>query len=303
MTAPHTQAPDLPDALAPRPTFALGGRTPVRRLGFGAMRLADGPVPVPHPSPVWRPPARRDNALRVLRRAVELGVELVDTADAYALGGNEELVAEALHPYPERLLIATKCGVARPSRDEWVPLGRPEYLRQQAELSLRRLRVDTLGLLQLHRLDPQVPLADQVGALKRLRDEGKVEHIGLSEVSVRQIEEASAIVPIAAVQNQYNVADRRHDAVVDHCARHGIAFLPFFPMALGDHARPGGRLGRVAERVGATPAQAALAWLLHRSPTVLPIPGTSSEEHLVENMGALNVRFDETQLRELDSLT
>ncbi|UCM88166.1 aldo/keto reductase [Streptomyces marincola] len=301
MTAPRTSVPEPRSAQAPRPTFAIGGRTPVRRLGFGAMRLADGPVPLPHPSPVWRPPAHRAHALNVLRRAVELGVELVDTADAYSLGGNEELVAEALHPYPERLLIATKCGVARPSPGEWTPLGRPEYLRQQAELSLRRLRVETLGLLQLHRIDPQVPLADQVGALRQLQEEGKVAHIGLSEVSVREIEEASAVAPIAAVQNQYNFADRRHDDVVDHCERHGIAFLPFFPMALGDHARPGGRLGRLAAEVGATPAQVALAWLLYRSPTVLPIPGTSSEQHLAENMGAWDVRLDDARLRELDA--
>lgn len=301
MSASQSPVPDVRNIPGPQPTLALGGHTPVRRLGFGAMRLADGPEPVPHPSPVWRPPARREQALGVLRRAVQWGVELVDTADAYAVGGNEELVAEALHPYPERLLIATKCGVARPAPDEWVPLGRPEYLRQQAELSLRRLRVDTLGLLQLHRVDPQVPLADQVGALRQLQEEGKVRHIGLSEVSVRQIQEASAIAPIAAVQNQYNLADRRHDPVVDHCARHGIAFLPFFPLALGDHARPDGRLGRIAGAVGATPAQVALAWLLYRSPTVLPIPGTSSEEHLAENMRAWDVRLDERQLRELDA--
>ncbi|MFC4029892.1 aldo/keto reductase [Streptomyces polygonati] len=280
---------------APTPAFSLGGGLPVRRLGFGTMRLADDFASV-HPAPVWSPPSDRRRALAVLRRAVELGVQLVDTADAYALGGGEEMVAEALHPYGDDLLIATKIGTVRPSPDEWVLFGHPDYLRQQAELSLRRLRLDCLPLLQLHRIDPKVPLADQIGALKRLRDEGKVRHIGLSEVTVRQIEQASAIVPIAAVQNEYNLAARRHDEVVAYCERQGIAFLSYFPIAVGALSRAGGALRKVADAVGATPAQVALAWLLHRSPNVLPIPGTSSVAHLEENMAAAEVVLDDEHI-------
>ncbi|MEV6103175.1 aldo/keto reductase [Streptomyces sp. NPDC051940] len=243
----------------------------------------------------------RPAAIALLRRAAELGVSLFDTADAYALGAGEELLAEALHPYGDSVFVSTKVGVVRPAPDAWVPLGHPAYLRQQAELSLRRLRVERIDLLHLHRLDPAYPVADQVGALARLREEGKVRHIGLSEVTVEQLEEARRTAPIAAVQNLYNLAARDHDDVVDHTAAHGIAFLPFFPVAMGGHAGPGGPVASVAAEVGATPAQTALAWLLHRSPTVVPIPGTGSADHLAENVGALDVKLTEEQQARLSA--
>jgi aryl-alcohol dehydrogenase-like predicted oxidoreductase len=285
--------------------FLLGGDLPVTRIGYGAMRLTSGPGAAtagPDQAPVWTGPDDPAAATAVLRRALELGVTLIDTGDAYGLGANEELIADALHPYPEGLVIATKVGVARPSPTEWVPLGRPEYLRQQAELSLRRLRVERLDLIQLHRVDPAVPLADQVGALKQLRDEGKVRHIGLSEVTVDQLREAETIAPIAAVQNMYNLADRRHDDVLDHATARGIAFLPFFPVAMGAHAGPDGPVAREAAALGATPAQVALAWLLRRSPVVLPIPGTTSPAHLAENVAALDVFLPDDAFERLSAL-
>jgi pyridoxine 4-dehydrogenase len=273
------------DASGMTSTYTFEDGLSVQRLGFGAMRLTE-----------WD--HVKDGAKTVARRAVELGVTFFDTADAYDLGLNEELLADALHPYPG-LLIATKCGHARPSRGEWVPLGRPEYLRQQAELSLRRLRVDRLDLLQLHRIDPQVPLADQVGALARLRDEGKVARIGLSEVGVAQLAEARAIAPIASVQNRYNLTDRASDDVLEYCEREGIAFVPWLPIARGDHATAGGVLGKVAAGIGATPAQVSLAWLLRRSPVVIPIPGTSSIAHLEENCAAVGILLSDDDLAKL----
>ena len=278
-------------------TLVLGGDLPVHRLGFGAMRLA------PEPD-------RRAASIATARRAVELGVTFIDTADSYDLGRNEELIAEALHPYPEGLVIGTKAGQCHPG-DEWVPLGRPEYLRQQAELSLRRLRVERLDLLQLHRVDPLVPLADQVGALRRLQDEGKVRHVGLSEVSVDQLVEAQAITPIAAVQNRYNLADRGWDDVLDHCERHGIAFLPWLPVAptargsasAGTGAAEADVVGRVASRLGASRTQVALAWLLHRSPVMLPIPGTSRREHLAENVAAASLALSSDEVAALTALS
>ncbi|SDL35903.1 aldo/keto reductase [Streptomyces indicus] len=279
-----------------RSVFFLGGDLPVRRVGYGTMRLADGPgEPSGGEAHIWTAPADRAAAIRVLRTAVELGLNLIDTADAYALGAGEELVADALHPYREDLVIATKVGVVRPSPTEWVPLGHPAYLRQQAELSLRRLRTDRIDLLQLHRLDPEFPVAEQMGALKQLQEEGKVRHIGLSEVTVEELAEAEETAPVASVQNLYNLATRGHDDVVDHAAGRGIAFLPFFPLAMGAHAGPGSPLAQVAGEVGATPSQTALAWLLHRSPTVLPIPGTTSAAHLAENAAALEVALTDEQ--------
>lgn len=288
----------------PPSTLTLGGDLTVRRIGFGAMRLADGPERPPDPAaaPIWRAPADRASAVSVLRRAVELGVDLVDTADAYALGANEELVAEALHPYGDSVSIATKVGVVRPAPDEWVPLGHPAYLRQQAELALRRLRVERVDLLYLHRLDPAYPVADQVGALRRLQEEGKVRHIGLSEVTVDQLREAERTAPIAAVQNLYNLATRGHDDVVDYAADRGIAFVPFFPIAMGTHAGPDGPVAEVAREVGATPAQTALAWLLRRTDTIVPIPGTTSEAHLRENLEALEVALSDDQFARLSVL-
>ncbi|WP_327356806.1 aldo/keto reductase [Streptomyces sp. NBC_01304] len=286
------------------PIFPLGGDLPVRRVGYGTMRLADAPGgPTGAEAHIWTAPADRQAAISVLRSAVELGVNLIDTADAYALGAGEELIAEALHPYREDLVIATKVGVLRPSPTEWVPLGHPAYLRQQAELSLRRLRTDRIDLLQLHRLDPDFPIADQVGALKQLQEEGKVRHIGLSEVTAPQLAEAERTAPIASVQNLYNLAARDHEDVVEYAAGRGIAFIPFFPIAMGAHAGPDSPLAEVAREAGATPSQIALAWLLHRSPTILPIPGTTSPAHLAENTAALDVTLTDEQFARISAAT
>lgn len=272
-------------------THLLGGDLPVHRLGFGAMRLTG-----------WTAPADPAPSIAVARRAVELGVTFVDTADAYALGANEELLATALHPYPANLVIATKAGQSRPGRGDWVPLGRPEYLRQQCELSLRRLRLDRIDLFQLHRIDPLVPLADQLGALADLRAEGKIRHVGLSEVTVAQLAEARRTVPVVSVQNRYNVTDRASEDVLVACERDGIAFVPWLPIANGAHAAPGGELAAVAGEVGATPAQVSLAWLLHRSPVSVPIPGTASVAHLEENVAAREVQLTADHLDRLAAL-
>jgi pyridoxine 4-dehydrogenase len=267
-----------------RDHLVLGGDLPVHRLGFGAMRLpGDDPVA----------------AHTLARRVVELGITFIDTADSYDLGRNEELLAEALHPYPDGVVVATKAGQCHPG-DEWIPLGRPEYLRQQAELSLRRLRVERIDLFQLHRIDPKVALADQIGALRQLQDEGKVRHVGLSEVSVEQIVEAGRITPIVSVQNRYNLDDRRSESVLEHCERHGIAFLPWLPIA--PSVRSDSPVAEVARRLGATAAQVALAWLLRRSKVMLPIPGTSSLRHLEENAGAVNVDLPDEDFDRLDRL-
>lgn len=267
--------------------FSLGGDLPVRRIGLGTMRLTDATGDGTNAgATIWRAPTYPSEEIAVLRRAVELGVQLIDTADAYALGEGEELIARALHPYADDLVLATKVGNVRPSPSEWVPLGHPAYLKQQVELSLRRLRVERIHLLQLHRLDPNFPIADQIGALAELRAEGKIAHIGLSEVSVEELEEARLTAPIAAVQNLYNLAARDHDPVLDHAASSGIAFLPFFPLAIGDLAREGSAVESIAQELDVTASQVALAWLLHRAPNVLPIPGTSSTSHLEQNVQA-----------------
>ncbi len=260
----------------------------VRRLGFGAMRLTG-----------FRPVSDRTDAIRVARLAVELGVNFIDTADAYGIGANEELLAEALHPYADDVVIATKIGHTRPSPGEWRPVGRPEYLRQAAELSLRRLKVERLDLLQLHRIDPLVPFQDQLGALAQLQAEGKVRHLGLSEVTVEQLEEARQVIEVVSVQNRYNLTDREHDAVLDHCSEQGIAFVPWLPVALGAHATPPKVLADIAAELDATPLQVSLAWLLHRSPVMVPIPGTKSADHLRENMEAAQLRLSEDQLERL----
>ena len=271
-------------------TFEIAGRT-VNRLGFGAMRIT-GPG-------VWGEPADRGEAIAVLRRAVELGVNFIDTADSYGPGTSEEIIAEALHPYPDGLLIATKVGFVRTGPDEWHPVGRPAYLRQQAELSLRRLKVDRLDLLQLHRIDPEVPLADQVGELKALQDEGKVAAIGLSEVTVSEIQAAAEITEIATVQNLYNLTNRRSERVLSYATEQGIGFIPWYPIAAGELAKSGGPVDQVARATGATPGQVALAWLLAASPVMLPIPGTSRVAHLAENVAAAGVRLTPEQQREL----
>ncbi|MFH9089926.1 MULTISPECIES: aldo/keto reductase [unclassified Streptomyces] len=264
-------------------SFTLGGEFVVNRLAYGTMQLT-GPG-------VWGPFPDPDRGVRVLRRAVELGVTLFDTADSYGPETAEELLREALHPYPENLVIATKAGFTRPGPGQWRMNGRPDHLRRQAESSLRRLGLERIPLFQLHRVDPAVPFEDQIGVLKELRDEGKVAHVGLSEVGVDELERARAIVPVASVQNLYNVAQRDSEDVLRYAEANDIAFLPWFPLATGQLARPGGPLARIAARLAASPSQVALAWLLHRSPVVLPIPGTSSVEHLEENVAAAALKL------------
>jgi len=259
-------------------TFLLGGDLPVHRLGFGAMRLTG--------KGIWGEPRDVREAIAVLRRAVELGVNLIDTADSYGPEVSERIIAEALYPYPPGLVIATKAGLERPGPDRWKPNGRPEHLRAACEGSLRRLKLERIDLYQLHRIDPEVPFADQLGTFKRMQQEGKVRHVGLSEVSVGEIERARKIVPIVSVQNRYSPTDRQHESVLDHAEREKMAFLPWYPLGAGAALRPGSPLARVAARRHATPAQVALAWLLRRSPVMLPIPGTSSVKHLEENVAA-----------------
>ena len=280
--------PDPTPPAAASGTFRIGGDLPVHRLGFGAMRIT-GPG-------VWGPPTDRDEALRVLRRCVELGVTLIDTADSYGPGVSEALVAEALRPYAAGLVVATKGGFERPGPNRWVANGRPDYLRAQCEGSLRRLRVERIDLWQLHRVDPKVPAAEQFGLLADLVAEGKVRHVGLSEVTVAQIDAARRVVPVATVQNRYNLAERGAEPVLEHCARHGIGFIPWYPLLTGRLAEPGGALADAAARHGATPAQVALAWLLARSPVVLPIPGTSRVAHLEENVAAAALALDAAEV-------
>ncbi|HEX9107774.1 MAG TPA: aldo/keto reductase [Longimicrobiales bacterium] len=272
-------------------TFRIGGELPVRRLGFGAMRVTG--------EGVWGPPRDRDECIRVLRRAVELGVDLIDTAESYGPHVSEELIREALYPYPQGLVIATKGGYDRPGPGEWVMNGRPERLRQELEGSLRRLRLDRIDLWQLHRIDPDVSAEDQLGTLAEFQREGKVRFVGLSEVTVEQIQHAREHVPIVSVQNRYNLADREWEPVLDYCTREGVAFLPWFPLNVGRLAQSGGALGRIARAHDAAPAQVALAWLLHHSPVMLPIPGTSKVRHLEENMRAAAIELAEDEVREL----
>jgi pyridoxine 4-dehydrogenase len=265
-------------------TFVIGGDLPVRRLGFGAMRLTGPGKP------------DRATSITVARRAAELGVMFIDTADSYDLGQNEELLAEALHPYPPGLVIATKGGQINHG-DRWVPLGRPEYLRQQAELSMRRLRLDRIDLYQLHRIDPTVPLADQLGVLRRLQEEGKIRHIGLSEVTTGQLAAAERIAPIVSVQNRYNLTDRASEDVLEYCQQRGIAFIPWLPVA--PLTADVGQVTAVAARLGASRAQVALAWLLSRSPVMIPIPGTSSLAHLEENVAAASLSLTAADFAQL----
>ncbi|MGA3487911.1 aldo/keto reductase [Micromonosporaceae bacterium DT55] len=268
-------------------TYRIGGDLTVDRLGYGAMQIT-GPG-------VWGDPKDPGEAVRVLRRAVELGVTFIDTADSYGPFVSEQLIREALHPYADDLVIATKAGLTRSGPHDWRPVGRPEYLRQQCELSLRHLGLEQIPLYQLHRIDPKVPLADQLGELVLLKQEGKIGHIGLSEVSVAEIEAAQAITPIISVQNLYNVANRQSEEVLEYCERNDLAFIPWFPIATGELAKPGGPLDAIAREHGATPAQLALAWLLRRSPVMLPIPGTSSVAHLEENVAAAQVQLTDDE--------
>ena len=271
--------------------YRLGGDLPVNRLGYGTMQLT-GPG-------VWGDPKDPEEAVRVLRRAAELGVNFIDTADSYGPFVSEQLIRKALHPYSPDLVIATKGGLSRSGPDDWRALGRPEYLRQQTELSLRHLGVERIDLYQLHRVDPKVPLADQVGELLLLQQEGKIRHIGLSEVTVEQIEEARKIADIASVQNLYNLANRGAEDVLEYAERENLGFIPWFPMATGQLARPGGPLDTLAKEHGASPSQLALAWLLRRSPVMLPIPGTSRVAHLEENTRAAQVTLTDAQFQAL----
>ena len=275
-------------------SFAIGGDLPVHRLGFGAMRITgDG---------VWGEPADRDACLAVLRRTVELGITLIDTADSYGPFVSEKLIAEALHPYPDNLVIATKAGLQRPGPDEWEPDGRPKYLRERCEGSLKRLKVERIDLFQLHRIDPKVDLADQIGVLLELQSEGKIRHIGLSEVSVDEIQAVRRMAAVATVQNKYNLTDRGSEKVLNYCTRENIGFIPWFPLATGDLANPGSPLETAAKKLSAAPSQVALAWLLAKSPVMLPIPGTSKVGHLESNTSAALLHLDEAMTRELESI-
>jgi pyridoxine 4-dehydrogenase len=275
-------------------TLTLGGELTVRRLGFGAMRITgDG---------IWGPPEDRDGAIATLRRAVELGINLIDTADAYGPYVSEELIAEALNPYPDDLVIATKGGLTRSGPGQWEADGRPEHLREACEGSLKRLRVDRIDLYQLHSPDRNVPYEESVGALKELQDEGKIHLIGVSNVSVEQLETAREIVPVVTTQNRFNLADRSSEDVLDRCEELGLGFIPWFPLSAGSLAGPGGPLDEIAARHDATAAQIALAWLLARSEVTLPIPGTSSVEHLEENVAAAAIELSEEEIAELNEV-
>jgi aryl-alcohol dehydrogenase-like predicted oxidoreductase len=274
--------------------FRIGGDLSVNRLGFGAMRLTGAGI--------IGPPRDHDEAIRVLRRAVELGINFIDTADSYGPYVAEELIAEALYPYPAGLVIATKAGFERPGPNKWVTNGRPEHLRDACEGSLKRLRLERIELFQLHRIDSKVPVDDQLGALQLLQSEGKINHIGLSEVSVKEIEHARSIVPIVSVQNRYSVVDRAADDVVEYCDRSGIGFIPWFPLAAGDVSKSGSSLEQAAAKLKIAPSQLALAWLLHRSSVMLPIPGTSRVEHLEENVAAAAVKVDDVTFKGLAKL-
>jgi pyridoxine 4-dehydrogenase len=273
--------------------FSIGGKLPVTRLGYGTMQLT-GPG-------VWGDPKDPDEAVRVLRRAVDLGVNFLDTADAYGPVVAEPLIKKALHPYPADLVIATKVGHTRQGPSLWTPVGRPEYLRQQTEMALRLLGLEQIPLMQLHRIDPKVPLADQVGELAKLQAEGKIRFIGLSEVTVDQLRAASEIAPIATVQNLYNLANRSAEELLDYSAANGTGFIPWFPLATGELAKPGGPLASLAAKRGATPSQLALAWLLHRSPVMLPIPGTSTVSHLEDNVAAAGIALSEDEYAALEA--
>ncbi|MBX7446067.1 MULTISPECIES: aldo/keto reductase [unclassified Arthrobacter] len=278
-------SPETTNQLELSTTIDLKDLGTVHRLGFGAMRIVgDG---------VWGEPADRQAAVAVVRRAVELGVDFIDTADSYGPNISEEIIAEALHPYKEGLKIATKVGFTRTGPNKWVPVGRPEYLRQQTELSLRKLKVDTLDLLQLHRIDPKVDREEQFGVLRELQDEGKVRALGLSQVGVEELEAAGKHFTVSTVQNRYNLTDRSSEDVLRYCEENGIGFIPWAPISAGELAQPGGPLDAAAKRLGATASQVALAWLLRRSPVMMPIPGTGSVHHLEENMAAAGITLDD----------
>ncbi len=274
-------------------TFTIGGDLPVNRLGFGAMRITG--------EGIWGEPKDVNEARNVLRRAVDLGINFIDTADSYGPEVSERLIGETLYPYPKDLVIATKGGLTRSGPNNWAPVGRPEYIEQCVEMSLRRLKLERIDLYQLHRIDAKVPVEETLGKLKELQQAGKIRHIGLSEVSPEEIERANKTVKIVSVQNKYNLSDRAHEDVLNYCEKNGIAFIPWFPVAAGKLAAAGGPLDEAAKRIGASVAQLSLAWLLHRSPVVLPIPGTSSVKHLEENVAAAGVKLSDGEWKQIES--
>jgi len=281
-------------------TLTIGGDLKVYRLGFGAMRLTG--------EGIWGPPANKQEAIAVLHRALELGINLIDTADSYGPEVSELLIAEALYPYPKDLVIATKGGLLRPGPGQWLPDGRPEHLREALEGSLRRLRLDRIDIYQFHRPDPRVPFEESVGELAKMRADGKIRHVGLSNITIEQLAQAQKIVPIVTVQNHYNLASResermsaqQSEEMIDICERQGIGFIPWNPLAAGELARPGGPLDQIAKRHNAKPSQIALAWLLKRSSTMLPIPGTSSVKHLEENVMGATIRLTQEEFEAID---
>jgi len=273
-------------------SFIIGGNLPVHRLGFGAMRLT-GPG-------IWGESKNRKEAIAVLHRAIELGINFIDTADSYGPEVSEKIIAEALYPYPSDLVIATKGGLVRPGPSEWVPNGNPKHLRAACEESLKRLKLSRIDLYQLHTLDPKYTLEDQIGVLIELQQEGKIRHIGLSNVSVSEIEAVRRMVSVVSVQNRYNLLERSSEKVLEYCTRENIAFIPWFPLAIGNLAKPNSFLSDLATRLHAKPAQIALAWLLKKSPVMLPIPGTSSVQHLEENTAASLIQMDDTMMQDLE---
>ncbi len=274
-------------------TFKIGGDLEVNRLGYGAMRITG--------KGIWGEPKDPDEAKRVLKRAVELGVNFIDTADSYGPAVSERLIGEALAPYPKGLVIATKGGLTRQGPDQWQPVGRPEYLVQQVHLSLRLLRTNTIDLWQLHRFDPKVPVEESLAPIVQLQKQGKIRYVGLSEVKPREIDQARKVIDIVSVQNMYNVGDRQHEDVLQYCEKNELAFIPWFPVAAGKLAKPGGKLDELAKRHGATVSQLSIAWLLHRSPVMLPIPGTSSVAHLEENMKAADISLSDAEMQEIEA--
>ena len=281
-------------AAAASGTFTIGNEFTINRLGFGAMRLTgDG---------IWGEPKNHDECIRVLRRAVDLGINFIDTADSYGPEVSERLIAEALHPYPAGLVIATKAGFDRSGPNQWTMNGRPEHLRAACEGSLKRLRLDRIDVYQLHRIDPNVPAEDQFGTFADLQEQGKIKHIGLSEVTVAQVKQAQKTVKVVSVQNRYSVSDRSAEDVLIYCEQQKIGFIPWFPLGAGKLAEPGGKLARAASSLNISASQLALAWLLWRSPVMLPIPGTSSVAHLEENVATASLKLDDRKLRDLSNL-
>jgi aryl-alcohol dehydrogenase-like predicted oxidoreductase len=274
-------------------TFTIGGDLTVNRMGYGAMRLTG--------EGMWGEPKDAEGAKKLLHRAVELGVNFIDTADSYGPDVSERLIGEALAPYANGLVIATKAGMVRPAPHKWEPLGRPAYLRQQVEMSLRHLKTDRIDLWQLHRIDSKVPVEESLGEIAKLQQEGKIRHVGLSEVKPHEIDQARKVVEIVSIQNKYNIADRAHEDVVEYCEKHNLAFIPWSPVAAGKLVQPGGKLETAAKKHGVTMSQLSLAWLLHRSRVMLPIPGTSSIKHLEENVAAAGVKLSDAEWAEVEA--